>query len=92
MIDGDTMQAAEYRRHFFGGESRGEDTTEIARLPKIDAAWCGPELTAASWDFENRTVAAWEEVNPCPGNRHERRKIMAIERSLKNRRQKGASQ
>lgn len=55
------------------------------------ATWCGPELTAAKWDFKNHTVTAWEEIEPCTGNRHERRKTKAIERSLKNRRQKGAS-
>lgn len=90
MIVGDTMQAAEYRHYFFGGKSRGEDTTEVAQLPKIDAAWCGPELTAAKWDFENHTVTANYERKPFDGNRHERRKAAAIDRAWEKRMQKEA--
>ena len=54
------------------------------------ATWCGPELTAASWDFENRTVTANYERKPFDGNRHERRKAAAIERAWEKRRKKEA--
>ena len=84
MIDGDTMQAAKYRHCFFGGEIRGEDTTEPAIIAGASVVQCGHEWT------ETAVVKDENEKKPFNGNRHERRKAAAIDRAREKRRKKEA--
>jgi hypothetical protein len=73
----------------------------LPKLPKINAPWCGPEVVSARaykasnsfWEVEYnlaqaRVVAGVDE--PIEGNRHERRRVTAIERGLRKRLQKEA--
>jgi hypothetical protein len=78
------MQSAEYCRYFFGGESRGRDTTEPVTINLSFVDRCGPEWT------ETAVVKDENERKPFDGNRHERRKAAAIDRSWEKRRKKEA--